>query len=58
MKGREYNMDKDNEIKITVRADISDLEKDMEKATRKVDQQADKMGEWFQAADPRAGKIP
>ena len=50
-------MDKDNEIKITVRADISDLEKDMEKATRKVDQQADKMEKSFQDLSKSLDKL-
>ena len=50
-------MDKDNEIKITVRADISDLEKDMEKATRKVDQQADKMEKSFEDLSKTLDKV-
>ena len=50
-------MDKDNEIKITVREDIYDLEKDMEKATRKVDQQADKMEKSFEDLSKTLDKV-
>lgn len=50
-------MSNDNEVKITISADTSDLEKDIENASRKIDKQTDKMEKSFDELSKSLDKL-
>ena len=50
-------MSKEDVIEIKIQADVSDLEKDIENASRKVDKQADKMEKSFQDLSKTLDKV-
>ena len=50
-------MSNDNEVKITISADVSDLEKSIDSATKKVDKQADKMEKSFNDLSKSLDKV-